>query len=162
MTELELYETAYSLFNYVDGVLINRCTHGRAIKGKVAGRLSQYGYRRIKIGNKTYTAHGIIYLMHHGYTPIYIDHINGIRDDNRIENLREATLSQNQYNRKKNKTNTSGEKGVTFCKKLNKWRVRFNIEGKAVSFGYYEDLELASLVATEARDKYHKEFANHG
>ena len=59
-------------------------------------------------------------------------------------------------------SNTSGVKGVSWRRKSKKWTVRVTVDGEYKSFGSYDDLELAELVAIEARNKYHKEFANHG
>ena len=100
-------------------------------------------------------------MMHYGYLPKYIDHVDGDSVNNRIENLREATNQQNAYNQKLRKNSTSGVKGVNWDKDTNKWRVRIQINGKHTHIGSFEDLMLAELVAVEARDKYHKEFARH-
>ncbi len=100
--------------------------------------------------------------MHYGYLPNYIDHINNISTDNRIENLREANKSENNYNSKLRITNVSGAKNVCWNKKQKKWIVSLGVNNQIKYFGSFNDFELADLVAIEARSKYHKQFANNG
>ena len=150
-----------SLFYYKDGNLYSKIDRYKTIlkKDTLIKCYLQSGYLRTCINYKSYRVHRLIFMMHYGYMPNQIDHINGIKDDNRIENLREVTHTQNQLNKGIQKNNTSGIKNVVF--EENKWRVRLTVNGKLKSFGCYSDIELADLVATEARDKYHKEFARH-
>jgi len=157
-------EQALELFEYDNGNLIRKkVTHQKMKIGEVAGFINKTnGYRVLKIYGKKYSVHQIVYLMNHGFIPKEIDHINGIRTDNRIENLREVTRSQNQMNAKKPNTNTSGVKNVYWKKQHKKWQVTLRVNGQRKDFGRYDDLELAELVAMEARDKYHGEYANHG
>jgi hypothetical protein len=150
------------LFEYRDGKLFWKVTRNNFVpKGTEVGSLDGKGYLRTKINKKNYSVHRLIFLFHKGYLPEYLDHINGDRLDNRIENIREATMGQNNYNKKTPKTNTSGFKNVYWTKDMNKWRVRLNANGIKVCFGYYEDFEKAKRVAIEARNKLHKEFARH-
>ena len=100
-------------------------------------------------------------MLHHGYMPPEIDHINGDRADNRIGNLRAVTRSQNQYN-KRPQRNASGYRGVSWHKKSGKWCVRIGINDKVKSMGYYDDIELADLVAQEARSKFYGQYAYQG
>jgi hypothetical protein len=81
--------------------------------------------------------------------------------NNKIENLRAVTNSQNQFNRKISTKNKTGHKGVCVHTQTGKYLVRVSVNGKDKSFGLYEDLELAGLVAEMAREKYHGEFARH-
>jgi hypothetical protein len=120
------------------------------------------GYKRLKLNNKSYLNHRIIFLMHKGYLPKYIDHIDGNIKNNAIENLREATHSENLCNQKKPSHNKSGIKGVSWVSKLNKWHVQLKVGKKKKHFGYYFDIEVAKFVSETMRYKYHKEFANHG
>jgi hypothetical protein len=90
-----------------------------------------------------------------------VDHIDGNPSNNRIENLRGATNAQNLQNAKIHQNNTSGIKNVHFDKQKNRWNVQLRIDKKIKHFGLYKDLELAELVATEARNKYHGDFARH-
>lgn len=142
------------LFEYVDGHLIRN--------GKIAGSVNKRGYRCVGVDHKIYKAHRLVFLYNHGYLPEQVDHIDGNKLNNRIENLRAANNSVNMMNRGLMKNNTSGSKNVFWCKDYQKWRVAVRINKKLRSFGRFEDLELAELVAVEARNKYHKEFANHG
>lgn len=159
MTKEELEK----LFEYKDGELYWKVTrNNKTKKGMLAGGRSINGYIYVTINNKNYRAHRIIYLLHHGVAPKILDHIDGNRQNNKIANLREATSSQNSMNSKIKKDNTSGVKGVHLHKPTGKWIVRVNINKQRKHLGLFEDFELAALVATEARDKYYGEFANHG
>jgi hypothetical protein len=91
-----------------------------------------------------------------------IDHKDGNPANNRIENLRIASYEDNNRNRKAPRTSGLGVKGVTVHSQSGKYRVRVPVGGKLRSFGCYDSLELAELVAREAREKYHGEFCNHG
>lgn len=145
------------LFKYVDGELYWSDLASRKVRQKLAGAINKKGYRKIEYNGKKYGAHQIVFAMHHGYIPDFIDHINGIKSDNCIENLRPATKCQNGYNR----VGFSDCKNVSYRKDTKKWRVLLRVDGKSKFFGSYEDKELAELVAHEARLKYHGEFANH-
>ncbi len=151
------------LFEYRDGELYWKVKYSQRVKiGAKAGALDGDEYFRISINGKRYLNHRLIFLMHHGYLPEYLDHIDGNPSNNKIENLRAATLTQNQHNRKLGKDNTSGVKGVCWHKIKKKWQVQLRINNKVKHFGYFKNLELADLVAQEARNKYHGAFANHG
>ena len=129
--------------------------------GKVAGTHNHWSnYIYIKIDNKIYPAHKLVWLYHHGAYPSgCIDHVNGIRNDNRIDNLRHATRAQNSQNMRMFKSNTSGVKVVDWQKCSQRWRVRLQVNHNRINIGSFDCLELAELVANEARAKYHKEFA---
>jgi hypothetical protein len=130
--------------------------------GNVAGYLDN-GYIRIEIDGIQYRAHRLAWLYVYGEMPKnLIDHIDCNRSNNKISNLREATYQTNNENYKIPKTNKSGVKNVSWYKSLDKWVVTINIRKTKKTIGYFEDLELAELVAVEARNKYRGEFANHG
>ena len=152
-----------SRYEYKDGVLYWKISPLPKFKvGSPVGSLGKNGYLSTTVNYKRYFNHRLIFLMHHGYLPEFVDHINNIPTDNRIENLREANKSENNYNSKLKITNKSGEKNVCWNKKQKKWIVTLGVNKKIKYFGTFENLELAVLVATEARDKYHKHFANNG
>lgn len=158
-------EYVVEFFEYKDGALYwkkKTSTKTSQISiGDVAGTTRPDGYSAIKFQYKLYLVHRLIFLMHHGYMPKFVDHIDGNPKNNQIENLRETTIRNNCLNQKLRKNNTSGVKGVTFAKERNKWLVQVPISKNKKNLGYYQDLELAELVAMEARNKYHGAFARH-
>ena len=141
-----------------DGVLYWKKTAGRKIKGKEAGWLSK-GYVMVGIGGEVHPAHRIIFLMHYGYCPEYLDHIDGNRANNKIENLRPATLNENARNSKKPSHNTSGYKGVCWDKNRNKWMAYITINNKFKSLGRFNEIEDAHLAYTNAAKQYFGNFA---
>lgn len=158
-------ELLQSMFDYhEDGYFIRKKTTSRLGKaGDIAGMLDKkIGYIRVGLFGKNYLIHRLIFMMHHGFMPDEVDHVNGNKLDNRIENLRAATKSENLRNRPTNSNNTSGCKNVSWNKSHEKWSVTLSYNGKKNHIGYFEDLDLADLVAREARNKYHKNFAYQG
>jgi hypothetical protein len=149
-------------YNPDTGIFTCKLSRRKIKAGDIAGYASKSGYVRLTIDNKKYLAHRLAWLYVYGVIPKYIDHINRIASDNRICNLREATHSENMCNRKIHSNNKSSIKNVGFCKKTEKWRVKINVNNKKIHIGYFDDLEFADLAATEARNKYHGEFANRG
>jgi hypothetical protein len=94
--------------------------------------------------------------------PEYLDHINGNPLDNRIENLRKATISQNGFNTRKYKNNKSGVKNVFWYSRAQKWIARIRVNGKNVFHQQCDTVEEAETLLKEVRHKYHGEFANDG
>lgn len=157
---LPTQQLMHELFDYHDGNLYWKVKSSTKVSiGDKAGSVTAKGYCQISIKGWLYLAHRLIYLMHRGNLPWCIDHIDGDPSNNRIENLRAATLTENMANRPINSNNTSGFKNVYKSKNGKKWIVVLKLKDKQKYFGTYDDIELASLVATEARAKYHKEFA---
>lgn len=148
-------------FQYKDGNLYWKISKQGIRKDRLAGSSDKKGYVRVFIDKKPYLAHRIIFAMHHGYVSNHIDHIDGNPANNNIDNLREATWTQNNQNSKLRVTNTSGSKGVCWDTKVNKWKVRIRFNNTRRTIGYFDDLELADLVAKEAREKHHGQFARH-
>jgi hypothetical protein len=146
---------ALELFTYDDGKLIRA-------NGAIAGSVNKRGYRIIYADSKLYKAHRLIFLYHHGYLPPQVDHINGDKDDNRIENLRSADNSINMMNRKSMSNNTSGYKNVFWDQEHGKWAVMVRLNKKLHRFGRFDNIEDAALTAYTAREKLHGEYANHG
>lgn len=142
------------LFDYRDGDLY--------WKPQKAGTIDGSGYVQTGIKGKYYKNHRLIFLMHHGYLPEVIDHIDGDKTNNRIENLREASRAENNYNSRKPKHNKSGIKGVHWVTWYGKWRARFNVDKKVIDVGYFDDIEEARKAIVDARKKHHKKFANNG
>lgn len=149
------------LFTYKNGKLFWNLPKKRIIVGNRAGTTMSDGYRSVMIDQKRHYEHRIIFMMHHGFLPKELDHIDGNPSNNCIENLRESNRNQNMQNTKLPKNSTSGYKNVYWHKSTQKWKVQFNANKKRMFFGSFDDLELADLVAQEARDKYHGKFARH-
>lgn len=146
------HEEAAALFTYRDDNLFWSKT------GKPAGSLKSNGYKLVKHKGVFTGMHRIIFLLHHGFLPEMVDHVDGDKANNRIENLRAATRSQNGMNSKHYASNTSGYRNVYRDKQ--KFSVKLKVGGKFKSFGNYEDIELAGLVAEEARSKFYGQFAH--
>lgn len=139
------------------------CTSKKRI-GNV-GSINDKGYVKIRFMGKDFAAHRLAFFYMTGLMPhknIQVDHINCIRHDNRWENLRLATQSENQRNEMLRRNNTSGFKGVTWDKKAKKWRAKCRDGKKEVHLGFYDDLETAALAVMTFREREHKEFCNHG
>ena len=137
----------------------NKETSKRLIKESVAGTEHE-GYIRIGIDKKLYRAHRLAWLYIYGKFPdSQIDHINGIKTDNKIQNLRLATNSQNCSNREKQSNNTSGYKGVCFIKSKEKWRARIGYSGKKIDIGFFDTAKEASYAYKEKAIELHGEFA---
>jgi hypothetical protein len=149
-------------FEYRDGYLYWKGVshpNKQHMMDKPAGSIHKTGYRHITWRGKVHKSHRLIFMLHYGYLPPEVDHINGDRANNRIENLRPATRSENQCNRNALANNTSGYPGVSWHKASKAWLVRVMKNGKSHLIGYFKDLELAGLVATEARSLYHGAYA---
>ena len=127
---------------------------GSAKAGSVAGCKKFDGYNYIKIDDKPCAAHRLAWLFIHGKFPNdQIDHINGVRDDNRIENLRDVDQFTNARNIAKRNDNTSGITGVCWHKVRNKWESRINIDGRKLHLGLFDCKATASYVAKHFRRK---------
>jgi hypothetical protein len=128
----------------------------RAKQNGLAGRKHNKGYWTIRINNKDYLAHRLAWLWMTGSWPINtIDHINGIRNDNRLCNLREATHAEQKQNVVKRKNNKSQYTGVSFCKKRQLWRSDIWLNYKQIFLGYFDTAEQAAEAYKAAKEKYH-------
>lgn len=154
-------EFLHSIFDYKDGVLYKKPKTKRCKSNIVVGAHHGNGYYKTSINYKKYYIHRLIYMMFYGEFPVQIDHIDGNRSNNKIENLRTSSNTQNNQNKPLTKANKSGCKNVYWHNSANKWSVSIQVYGKKLYLGLFEDIELADLVAQEARNKYHKEFAKH-
>ena len=159
-------EKLYSILNYDQDTGIFTWKVNRRNKAKintVAGYKESEGYIVISVFGKSYKAHRLAWLYVYGELPNeYIDHINGNKSDNKIENLRICTNAENQWNSKISSKNVSGVKGVHWCNTKKRWKAKLSINGKIKHIGYFTDLESAKIKLMEAREKLHKDYANHG
>ena len=125
--------------------------------GNVAGSYTTR-YRKVAVNGATYNVHRLIYLWHKGYIPKQIDHINGDRYDNRIENLRSATKFTNKWNAKISTTNKSGVRGVSF-RSDGVWEAYINARNKRYYLGRFKKKSDAVRIIREYREKLHGKWA---
>jgi len=112
-----------------------------------------YGYKTGRVLGVSIYAHRVVWALHTGAWPYpFLDHINGIRSDNRVENLRVVSKQENNRNARKRVDNKSGHTGITKVGDRFQVNVRFN--GKQKTVGYYRDLNEAISV----RDQAYKTF----
>lgn len=143
------------------GVFRWRVSKARSVKvGEIAGHVNDRGYVKITLDRATYRAHRLAWLYVYGKWPSeHIDHINGITDDNRISNLRQATRAQNMHNSRRPKNNTSSFKGVYWRKDRSKWAAMIGICRKRIFLGYFDCKHEAYAAYCKAAEKHHGEFA---
>jgi hypothetical protein len=160
MNQVELFKECSNSLKYIDGTLFwENPSAPRLTKGDLAGWEDNRGYRRIQLGERTYLTHRLVFLMHHGYLPKIVDHIDGDRLNNKIENLREVTPSQSSCNIKTRVNSISGVKGVTWRKDRNRWIAKITYQGKVYHVGLYKDVEDAEKAIQERRSELHGEYA---
>jgi len=165
MKKLPAIEELRRLLEYDSstGILTWRISPARRVKvGDEAGWATSEGYRAVKICDRQYQVHRVAWALHYGECPAgQIDHENHIRDDNRIANLRVATNAENAKNQKLRATNTSGQMGVTWCVRSQKWAARIMTDGRRRHLGYFDYLAeaCAAREAAEIKHGYHR---NHG
>lgn len=145
------------IYDHETGIFIWRPkVRGRACEGGIAGVLRPNGYRQIAVDKRLYMAHRIAWAMHYGCWPInQIDHKNGIRDDNRISNLREATRSEQMQNRIL-PGGTSPNAGVWWDASNKKWRASICVDHKRHSLGSFRDESDAANAYLAAKKRLHK------
>lgn len=148
------YEYLVDTFHYDSdtGVFTYKVTRGsRAVKGSRAGTFNNTGYRLIKIGKYLYLEHRLAWFYAFKEWPLdLLDHINRVRDDNRLDNLREVSESCNLQNMGLSKRNSSGTKGISM--QSGKWCARIMVDYKEVHLGRFNNKDEA----IEAYDSYKK------
>ena len=148
----------YLNYNPETGVFTWLINTSRIVKGTCAGSVNQ-GYVRIKIQRKTYAAHRLAWFMTYGHWPKHeLDHVNNIRSDNRLCNLREADRSENSRNCV-SRGNVCGYKGV-FVKPNGRYQARIVVKGVKYHLGHYDTAEEAHDAYVRAALKLHGNFAN--
>ncbi len=150
------------LFEYCEGNLYRKISLGNQKIGDMAGFMNKRGYWQIQFDGKKYQLHRVIFFLHNGYLPDELDHIDNNRSNNKIENLRPATRSENLKNTLLRCDNSSGHKNVQFHAPTSKWKVSLRVNGKKKHIGLYDDIEIAALVADEARKLHNGVYANKG
>jgi len=134
---------------------------GKVKPGDKASYIKDSGY--ITLGKRRVPAHRVAwFIFYKENPPEFIDHINGDRCDNRICNLRAATISQNQMNKKKGLSNTSGVKGVHFDSWSGRWRAEIKLNGIKMKIGRFTSKEEAHKAYCEKAKELFGEFWNPG
>ena len=155
-------ERLHGMFEYKDGNLYRKISLGRTKAGDKVGFVNDKGYVAVNIDKECIALHRIIWMIQYGQMPTLIDHIDGNRQNNRIENLRLADRCGNAQNKRMHRNNTSGVKGVYWHKKANKWKAQIACKNKHYNLGLYDALSEADEVVSLAREMLHGTFANHG
>ncbi len=144
------YDEATGLFRY-------RIKRGRHRAGDLAGGLSSDGYWRIRINRQEYRAHRLAWFYVYGNWPLgEVDHKFGVRTDNRIDQLRDTSPSENRQNlRAPTSRNTSGYLGVSWNKMFEKFEARIRVGGKGLYLGRFDDPREAHSAYLAAKRKHH-------
>lgn len=151
LTQARLKELLH--YNPETGVFTWLSHHWRRSIGKSAGTKTATGYIQIDINRKPFYAHRLAWLYVYGEFPKYhIDHINIVRDDNRLANLRACEPLENSWNVKKRSHNKTGFRGVYWNKRAKKFRAQISICKVKTYLGEYDTPEQASA-AYEAKAK---------
>ena len=160
---MDLDQTTLKAYLHYDpdtGVFTCRKSWGKRPPGRVLGSKSQHGYLQITVAGKTYTAQRLAWLYVHGKWPVgVVDHINRIRDDNCLSNLRDVNYSQNALNT----TAINGRSNVRGVyptspsrrkrsKKL--WRADISVNGKRIDLGRFYTLEEAVAARKAAEERF--------
>ena len=147
------------LFDYdpETGVFIRKlCTANRHKLGEVVGYPGARGYRQVRAGGKTQMLHRLAWLWVHGVWPEFdVDHKNRNRADNRIDNLRPATRSENNHNAGISSANWSGFTGVAWDKSRCLWLASIRAKGKQYHLGRFPTRIEASAAYQAAKLTYH-------
>jgi hypothetical protein len=148
------------LFTYKDGCIYWKINGPMKKIGKRAGGFTTNGYRTVGVSGVKLYEHRIIWQMFYGPIDdgVTIDHKNHNTIDNRIDNLRLATQSEQNYNTKLRVNNTSGVRGVSFDKRRDKWVAYIHVDSKRIHLGYFDCFNDAEVVVNTARAKLHKDF----
>lgn len=137
--------------------------HAIKRKGDKIGGSSKSKYYAIRIFSNVYKLHRLAYCVYHN-TVIsdrdIIDHANMDKKDNSIDNIRLATMSQNQMNKPKRGGCSSIYKGVSWFSGIGKWYSCISIKGKQTRIGFFDDEASAALAYNAYAIEHHKEFAN--
>lgn len=145
-------------FTYKDGELFWKVTSYGRTPDKPAGNTSVLGYRRVKLHQQLMFLHRVIWKMHHGTEPEYLDHIDRNTLNNRIENLREATAHENITNTGLRNNNSSGYIGVHLTKR-DTWSMHVRIPGMRLSISNVVSRKEAARLYDAALDLLQRSFA---
>jgi hypothetical protein len=138
-------------FTYKNGVVLNK-------DGEDKATVTHQGYKQLYINGTPHLVHRLVFLMHNDEFPKVVDHINGDKKDNRIENLQGCTQVENIAKAKLFNTNKTGYKGVHYNKNAGKYEAYFWNNYKKYYLGLFDDPELAGLAVEEAKDNLQRKY----
>lgn len=145
-------------YDSISGLLYWAYSRRGARMGEIAGSLTNEGYRQVQIKRKVYSAHRLCWAIFYGSWPLgELDHINGDRADNRIENLRDVDRSINSQNKRVAQVNNKscGLLGVTWNKQHKKWQSKIMAKKKMHHVGYFLDPDDAHRAYLEMKRVLH-------
>lgn len=150
-------------FEYKEGELYWKISPSRNTKvGQKAGFLNNLGYKQVRLKKKAYKVHRVIWEMLKG--PIQegyqIDHINGIKNDNNINNLRLCTNQENMRNKRVNSNSKLQVKGVWWDNQNQKYQAKIQKNNIQKHLGYFNNLEEAKEAYEKAAKELHGEYYN--
>ena len=145
------------LFDYCPtGQLTRRVGVKGSEVGSTIGTIKSKGYVVAMVDGKAYRVHHLVWFWHHGSWATELDHCNRVRHDNRIENLRLCTHTQNLGNMR---PRVHKYKGVTFCKQTGKWRAQITVNYRSTPLGRFVTIEEAARAYNHAARNHFEEFA---
>lgn len=149
-------------YDPASGIFTRRVRRHKHEAGGTAGVVGPKGYRRIKIGGKSYAAHRLAVLYMTGSWPVdEVDHINGDKDDNRWCNLHEATRNQNLCNRGVRANSGTGFKGVSYDKRSGKFWAYVTLNKQRKHLGTFATAEQAHAAYVAKAAELHGSFHQH-
>lgn len=150
-------------YDFETGILTWKVDRGpKALAGQPAGCVDKRrGYVKVIIDHQSYQGHHVAWLLAYGVWPCAeVDHENRVRSFNAFRNLRYGDASEQSANTSIRRDNTSGVKGVGWCRHRRKWRARLKARGREVLHRYFDDLEDAARAYAAAARLHHGDFAN--
>ncbi|HGL5074088.1 HNH endonuclease [Burkholderia multivorans] len=146
-------------YDPVTGIFVWRqSTSNRAPIGSIAGTMQPNGYLRIAIDGVRMYAHRLAWFYVNGEWPLSdVDHIDGVRTNNAIANLRDVSRSVNMQNQRRARSNnhTSGLLGVTWSARRHRWVAQIKVDGLHKGIGYFDDAESAHQAYLAAKRELH-------
>lgn len=143
------------------GVFTWRVSPARNVKaGRVAGGLVE-GYRKIGIDGKSYAAHRLAFVLMGEEPPLFVDHLNGVRSDNRWKNLAPSNPMENGMNRRLNANNSSGCTGVYWVESREVWHSQIKVNTKTIHLAFTGDL-FEAVCARKSAERKHGFSLRHG
>ena len=153
LTQEELFRVA--TYNPDTGLFTRNLSERRWKAGQVMGTPHIRGYVEMTVCGQRYLAHRLAFLYMEGLMPSdQVDHINGVKTDNRFSNLRKVSCQENQKNLKMSKRNKSGVMGVCWHKAAKKWAAEIKVSRKTKHLGLFDTIEEAAVVRSEAEKLY--------